>query len=88
MEQLIADARREVVNLARTWLDADLGRKRELQIALFPEGSRFGHESFFFEPRNHSLTASVLRCYIHLQEAKTKKSCLASPTGFEPVLPP
>src|SRR5208282_6094907 len=59
MEQLIADARRSIVNLAKTWLESDLARKEEVQTALFPDGLVFSPDSLFFEPRNHTLMQSV-----------------------------
>ncbi|MBZ5719628.1 MAG: recombinase family protein [Acidobacteriia bacterium] len=59
MEQLLADARRSVVNLARTWLKADIERRHEIQTALFPDGLRFSPDSLFFEPRNHTLMQAV-----------------------------
>ncbi len=37
MEQLMADARRSIVNLAKAWLAADLTRRQEIQTALFPD---------------------------------------------------
>jgi site-specific DNA recombinase len=59
MEQLIADARRSIVNLAKTWLEAAPARKQEIQTALFPDGLVFSPDSLFFEPRNHTLMQSV-----------------------------
>ena len=41
MAQLMADARRSIVNLAKTWLEADLARRQEIQTALFPDGLVF-----------------------------------------------
>lgn len=59
MEQLMADARRSIVNLAKAWLAADLARRQEVQTALFPDGLAFSPDSLFFEPRNHTLMQSV-----------------------------
>jgi site-specific DNA recombinase len=59
IEQLMADARREIVNLAKAWLEADLARRQEIQTALFPEGLRFSPDFLFFEPRNQTLMQSV-----------------------------
>jgi site-specific DNA recombinase len=59
MEQLLADARRTIVNLARTWQQADPARKQEIQTALFPEGLAFSPDFLFFEPRNHTLMQEV-----------------------------
>jgi len=39
MEQIMSDAAVSVMNLAKTWLDADLARRQELQNALVPRGS-------------------------------------------------
>jgi hypothetical protein len=59
MAQLMADARRSIVNLAKTWLEADLARRQEIQTALFPDGLVFSPDFLFFEPRNHTLMQSV-----------------------------
>jgi hypothetical protein len=59
MEQIMADAAISVMNLAKTWLDADLARRQELQNARFPEGLRFSNQVLLFEPGNRTLMASV-----------------------------
>jgi len=59
IEQLMADARRDIVNLAKTWLKADLARRQEIQTALFPDGLVFSPDFLFFEPRNHTLMQAV-----------------------------
>jgi DNA invertase Pin-like site-specific DNA recombinase len=59
MAQLMADARRSIVNLAKAWLNADPARRQEIQTALFPDGLVFSPDSLFFEPRNHTLMQSV-----------------------------
>jgi site-specific DNA recombinase len=59
MESLIADAREDVLNVVKTWTEADLARKQEIQMALFPDGLVFSPETLFFEPRNHTLMQSV-----------------------------
>ncbi|MCU1297357.1 MAG: hypothetical protein JWO91_1635 [Acidobacteriaceae bacterium] len=51
MSQLMDDARRSIVNLAKAWLEADLARRQEIQTALFPDGLRFSPDFLFFEPR-------------------------------------
>ena len=61
MEQIMSDAAVSVMNLAKTWLDADLARRQELQNALFPEGLRFSNQVLLFEPGNRTLMASVFR---------------------------
>ena len=55
----MADASDSVLNLAKTWLDADLARRQELQNTLFPEGLRFSNDLLLFEPGNKTLMASV-----------------------------
>ena len=47
MEQLIADARRSIVNLAKTWLASNLARRQEVQTALFPDGLVFSPDFLF-----------------------------------------
>lgn len=59
IEQLMADASRSIVNLAKAWLAADLSRRQEIQTALFPDGLLFSPDYLFFEPRNHTLTQAV-----------------------------
>ena len=59
MAQLMDDASRSIVNLAKAWLDADLARRQEIQTALFPDGLRFSPDYLFFEPRNHTLMQQV-----------------------------
>src|ERR1700746_2159200 len=59
IEQLMADARRDIVNLAKMWLKADLARRPEIQTALFPDGLVFSPDFLFFEPRNHTLMQAV-----------------------------
>ncbi|MGB8014142.1 MAG: hypothetical protein WCF68_21195 [Terriglobales bacterium] len=47
MTRLIADARRSIVNLAQTWLKADMARRQEIQTAIFPDGFVFSPISSF-----------------------------------------
>jgi hypothetical protein len=47
------------MNLAKTWLDADLARGQESQNALFLEGLGFSNQVLLFEPDNRTLMASV-----------------------------
>ena len=55
----MADAAVSVMNLAKTWLDADLARRQESQNALFLEGLGFSSQVLLFEPDNRTLMASV-----------------------------
>lgn len=59
MEQLMQDASRSIMNLAKTWLEADLARRQEIQTGLFPDGLRFHPDYLFFEPGNHTLKEAV-----------------------------
>jgi hypothetical protein len=59
MESLVADARQDVLNLAKARLEADLPRGQEIQTALFPDGLRFSPDFLFLEPRNHALMQQV-----------------------------
>ena len=55
MESLIEQARREVVDLEKTWNEAGLKQRQELQRVVFPEGLAYSMETAFFAPRNHSI---------------------------------
>jgi site-specific DNA recombinase len=59
IEDLMAEARVSVMNLAKTWLKAGIAERQELQRTLFPDGLRFSADFLFFEPRNHTLMQSV-----------------------------
>jgi hypothetical protein len=62
------------------WADADLDGKQRLQKAFFPEGVTFTREGFGTTPS--------ISFFNMLEEFTDKNDGLASPTGFEPVLPP
>ena len=59
LEDLMADAEHDIVNLAKAWLNAGINERREIQNTLFPEGLRFSPELLLFEPGNKTLMASV-----------------------------
>ena len=59
MESMMSEAAESVLNLAKTWLEADLARRQELQNALFPEGLRFSNDLLLFDPGNHTLMTAV-----------------------------
>ena len=65
---------------SRLWFDADCDQKQRLQKVFFPEGLTFDGESF-----GTAVTGSMFSC---LEAVVQEKTTLASPTGFEPVLPP
>lgn len=89
MEQLLADARRSAVNLAKTWLEADIERRHEIQAALFPDGLRFSPDLLFFEPRNHTLMQAVSELVTHQTWsalADDFRTWLLCAESFEPAL--
>src|SRR6266550_867352 len=59
LEDLMADAEHDIVNLAKAWLNAGINERREIQNTLFPEGLRFSPELLLFEPGNKTFMASV-----------------------------
>ena len=59
LDDLMAEAKVSVVNLAKTWRNAGINERRELQNTLFPEGLRFSPQLLLFEPGNKTLMASV-----------------------------
>ena len=72
------------MNLAKTWLDADLARRQELQNALFPEGLRFSNQVLLFEPGNRTLMASVSEMWAALATGEGLETWMVGPPGFEP----
>jgi hypothetical protein len=68
MEAWLEQARREVIDLRKTWTGAGLRQKQELQRSLYPEGLAFSHEKSFFEPRNHSIREQLDHIYEHWTE--------------------
>ncbi|MGI6240464.1 MAG: recombinase family protein [Candidatus Omnitrophota bacterium] len=66
-------------NAARLWSDMNLDQKQRFQKVLFPQGVYFLDGEFG--------TAETCIFFNMLQESAAPKSEVASPTGFEPVLP-
>jgi hypothetical protein len=62
------------------WLKSSLEQKQRLQRVFFPDGVTFTSEGFGTATSNSFF--SLLRAF------SDEKATLASPTGFEPVLPP
>jgi site-specific DNA recombinase len=69
-----------LANIADLWANADLALKQRFQILIFPEEIYYEGESF--------KTARTALIFKELQEKNLAEYSLASPTGFEPVLPP
>ncbi len=81
MESLIDQARREVMDLCKTWKEAGLKQRQELQRVVFPEGLVYTMKTAFFAPRNHSIMQDREEIYSNWRT-------VGAPTGFEPALPP
>lgn len=80
VESAIRFGRKMSGDPARMWTALSLGGKQRLQQVVFPEGVTFDGEVFRTAP-----TSSVFE---YLRGIQMAKEGLASPTGFEPVLPP
>ena len=62
------------------WLESSLGQKQRLQRMSFPDGSTYSEDGFGTPASN---------CFLSLLlGVSDENTTLASPTGFEPVLPP
>jgi len=68
MDELLAQADMEAINLAMTWKKGGVNEKQELQLAVFPEGLLWSSEMRFFEPGNTSLRQSFQRLWKELEE--------------------
>ena len=68
-----------ILNAARLWMEFSLEQKQRLQRVLFPEGVTFADGGF-------GTTATCL-IFNMLQQPQPQKTNMATPTGFEPVLP-
>ena len=69
-----------ILNAARLWTEYSLAQKQRLQRILFPEGVTFTESGFG--------TAATSLIFNLLQQPEGEKTRMATPTGFEPVLPP
>jgi len=61
-------------------MQSSLDQKQKLQMVFFPDGLTVTNDGFE--------TASTNSLFGMLGQVPTGKAILASPTGFEPVLPP
>jgi site-specific DNA recombinase len=80
IEELLGFAGTVLSQPARLWFDSDCDQKQRLQKVLFPDGLRFDGKEF-----GTAVTSSL---FSNLDTIVKEKTNLASPTGFEPVLPP
>jgi hypothetical protein len=49
MDDLVQQAKVQIVDLAATWQGSSVHQKQELAAAFFPEGLRWGHERGYLE---------------------------------------
>ena len=80
LEAVLAFAEKLVERPRQLWLESTLEQKQRLQRVFFPDGVKYTKEGFGTAVSNSFF--SVLR------DVSEQKATLASPTGFEPVLPP
>ncbi len=80
LEAVLAFAEKLVERPRQLWLESTLDQKQRLQRVFFPDGVKYTKEGFGTAVSNSFF--SVLR------NVSKQKATLASPTGFEPVLPP
>ena len=79
VESVLGFAEQMMLNGSRFWVDCSLSQKQRVQKVLFPEGVRFSEGVF-----GTSGTSSIFNT-LHMRDARKRE--MASPTGFEPVLP-
>lgn len=79
MEGVLNFAQHLILNASRLWVEMSLDQKQRFQKVLFPQGVTFLNGEFG--------TAETCIFFKRLQESTAPESEVASPTGFEPVLP-
>ena len=80
VEAVLEFAEKLVERPKELWLQSPLEQKQRLQRVFFPDGLTFTNDGFG--------TAASNSFFNVLQSFTLEKATLASPTGFEPVLPP
>jgi len=80
VESLLDFACRLVEQPSRLWMQSPLDQKQRLQQVFFPDGVSFADGAF-----RTDATGSFFNMFDPIQD---EIDVLASPTGFEPVLPP
>ena len=73
--------RNELLDVSLAWQRGTVEKRQAVQKHLFPKGVRVGSNGEIFEPDKDSL-------FSNLESLVSDLINLASPTGFEPVLPP
>jgi hypothetical protein len=80
IEGVLAFAERLIVDARRMWMEGILEQRQRLQKLLFPKALTYSNQSGFG-------TTETSLFFRWLAVVKGKNYDLASPTGFEPVLP-
>jgi len=80
-ESFVAFAELQLSDLAALWQAANDDQRRRVQTILFNKGLAYSAKTKSLNPDNSTL-------FNLLQEMNPENLRLASPTGFEPVLPP
>ena len=81
IEALLGFSEHVLGDSARLWFEANVDQKQRLQKVLFPKGLCYSTAEGFG-------TAPTCSMFSMLEDFVAQKTGLASPTGFEPVLPP
>lgn len=80
LKALLSHALPMLSTLKSSWQSGDLPLKQKLQAAIFPSGLKFDSESF-----GTAVTSSVFNVLQGIEDGNT---CMATPTGIEPVFQP
>src|SRR6185503_20629742 len=86
-EGILAFAKQALTNIDRLWDQASVESRRRLQSVFFPEGVTFDPGSTGGK-RGGFRTAATCLAFMEMRQFSGLENGLASPTGFEPVLPP
>ena len=70
-----------MVDIGAAWQNASPEQRQRVQTLLFSDGLLYSKEAGFLNTSKPSL-------FTMLEQMNTENGLLASPTGFEPVLPP
>jgi hypothetical protein len=80
VEGIVGFAEQTVGNASSVWLESTTDQKQRLQRVLFRDGVTYSPDGKFG-------TTGISTAYKLLSVAPARKDGVASPTGFEPVLP-
>ena len=89
MEALVTQTKREVINFGESWKTSEREEKAGDSKCAISRGTGLSPKTPLFEPLQIVCLLLILKAQSTLSTSlTTKKVSLASPTGFEPVLPP